>query len=92
MKALIIVDVQNDFLINGSLEVPCGNDVIEPINEIIQNNDFLLLDGTFYRNDELPTRKIQDVPHPYIKESLQKSCMKKIRSLYYKLIPQLYAY
>ena len=37
MKALVIIDVQNDFLINGSLEVPNGNDVIEPINEIIKN-------------------------------------------------------
>ena len=37
MKALVIIDVQNDFLINGSLEVPSGNDVIEPINEIIKN-------------------------------------------------------
>ena len=37
MKALVIIDVQNDFLINGSLEVPNGNDIIEPINEIIKN-------------------------------------------------------
>ena len=37
MKALVIIDVQNDFLINGSLEVPNGNNVIEPINEIINN-------------------------------------------------------
>ena len=37
MKVLIIIDVQNDFLINGSLEVPNGHDVIEPINEIIKN-------------------------------------------------------
>ena len=37
MKVLVIIDVQNDFLINGSLEVPDGNDVIEPINEIIKN-------------------------------------------------------
>ena len=37
MKALVIIDVQNDFLLNGSLEVPSGNDVIEPINEIINN-------------------------------------------------------
>ena len=36
MKTLVIIDVQNDFLINGSLEVPNGNDVIEPINEIIK--------------------------------------------------------
>jgi len=37
MKVLVIIDVQNDFLINGSLEVPDGNDVVEPINEIIKN-------------------------------------------------------
>ena len=37
MKALVIIDVQNDFLINGSLEVPDGNDVIEHINHIIKN-------------------------------------------------------
>jgi nicotinamidase/pyrazinamidase len=37
MKALVIIDVQNDFLLNGSLEVPSGGDVIEPINEIIGN-------------------------------------------------------
>ena len=37
MKAIVIIDVQNDFLVNGSLEVPNGNDVIEPINEIINN-------------------------------------------------------
>ena len=37
MKALVIIDVQNDFLKDGSLEVPNGNDVIEPINDIINN-------------------------------------------------------
>ena len=37
MKALVIIDVQNDFLLNGSLEVPNGNDVIEHINNIIEN-------------------------------------------------------
>jgi len=37
MKALVIIDVQNDFLLNGSLEVPSGNEVIQPINEIIKN-------------------------------------------------------
>ena len=32
--ALIIVDIQNDFLKGGSLEVPDGNTIIEPINAI----------------------------------------------------------
>jgi len=42
MEALVIVDVQNDFLINGSLEVPAGNDVIEPINQIIKNYELVV--------------------------------------------------
>jgi pyrroloquinoline quinone biosynthesis protein B len=42
------------------------------INDLIRRNDILLLDGTFYNNEELPGRNLQDVPHPFIKESLQK--------------------
>lgn len=34
MKALIIVDVQNDFLPGGALAVPHGDEVIEPINRL----------------------------------------------------------
>ncbi len=34
MKALIIVDIQNDFLEDGSLAVPFGNQIIPIINEI----------------------------------------------------------
>jgi nicotinamidase/pyrazinamidase len=34
MDALIIVDVQNDFCAGGALEVPHGNDVLAPINEL----------------------------------------------------------
>ncbi|MGN0003894.1 MAG: bifunctional nicotinamidase/pyrazinamidase [Sphingobacterium composti] len=34
MKALIIVDVQNDFLPGGSLAVPAGDEIIELINKI----------------------------------------------------------
>lgn len=44
MKALIIVDVQNDFLEGGSLAVPNGNDVIPIINKI--QNDFELIVAT----------------------------------------------
>ena len=34
--ALIVVDVQNDFLPGGSLAVPQGDQVIEPLNRMIQ--------------------------------------------------------
>ena len=67
MKALVIIDVQNDFLINGSLEVPDGNDVIEPINEIIKNyalvvatKDWHPLDHVSFASNHLG-RKIGDV-------------------------------
>ena len=67
MKALVIIDVQNDFLINGSLEVPSGNDVIEPINEIIGNytlvvatKDWHPLDHVSFASNHLG-KKIGDV-------------------------------
>ncbi len=44
MKTLIIADVQNNFLKNGSLAVPNGNDVIPVINKI--QNDFALIVAT----------------------------------------------
>ncbi len=37
-KALIIVDVQNDFLPGGSLAVPHGNEVIDIINQLLDKN------------------------------------------------------
>ena len=42
------------------------------INDIIRSNDILLLDGTFFSDTELPGRNVQEVPHPFIKDSLQK--------------------
>lgn len=44
MKALIIVDVQNDFLEGGSLAVANGNEVIPIINNL--QNDFELIVAT----------------------------------------------
>ncbi|MEO7924465.1 MAG: MBL fold metallo-hydrolase [Chitinophagaceae bacterium] len=34
--------------------------------------DMVLLDGTFYKNGELPGRDMSEVPHPFVEESLQK--------------------
>ena len=42
------------------------------INHIVENNDYLLIDGTFYAKDEIPNRDIQTIPHPSIAESLDK--------------------
>ncbi|WP_207420493.1 bifunctional nicotinamidase/pyrazinamidase [Desertivirga brevis] len=42
MKALLIIDVQNDFLPGGSLAVPSGNEIIPVINKIQEKFDLVL--------------------------------------------------
>jgi len=38
MKALIIVDVQNDFMPTGALPVPKGDEVVPAINAEMKNS------------------------------------------------------
>lgn len=45
-KALIIVDVQNDFCEGGSLAVPNSNEIIPVINKMIRNNDYDIVVAT----------------------------------------------
>ena len=44
MNALILIDIQNDFLLGGSLEVPKGDEIIDNINkyDIIIGNQTVL--------------------------------------------------
>jgi nicotinamidase/pyrazinamidase len=42
MKTLIIIDVQNDFMPGGPLEVPDGNQIVPVINIIQDNYDLVL--------------------------------------------------
>lgn len=41
------------------------------IAEEIGKVDLALLDGTFYKNSELPGRDMKEIPHPFVEESLQ---------------------
>src|ERR1700722_10419311 len=45
-QALLIVDVQNDFLPGGTLEVPAGDEVIAPINQLAADDRFALTIAT----------------------------------------------
>lgn len=42
MKALLIIDVQNDFLPGGALAVPHGDEVIDAVNELIPQYDVVV--------------------------------------------------
>lgn len=41
MKALLIVDVQNDFCLGGSLAVPSGDEVVPVINNLMDEYDLV---------------------------------------------------
>lgn len=43
-------------------------DIVAAVGKV----DMALLDGTFYKNGELPGRDMSEVPHPFVEESLQK--------------------
>lgn len=45
-----------------------GRDIVAEIGKV----DIALLDGTFYKNGELPGRDMSEVPHPFVEESMQK--------------------
>lgn len=55
MKALIVVDVQNDFCKNGALEVPNANEIIPYINKIINQNQYdeIIFSQDFHPKDHV---------------------------------------
>ncbi|MEA1882824.1 MAG: MBL fold metallo-hydrolase [Candidatus Marinimicrobia bacterium] len=41
------------------------------IVKIVSENDYSLIDGSFYTDDELPGRNMSEIPHPFMIESMQ---------------------
>ena len=39
--------------------------------DFVKENDYLFLDGTFYKNGEIPGRNIDEISHPFIEESMK---------------------
>ena len=40
------------------------------IRQLVQQYDYLFVDGTFYNEKELPGRDMSEIPHPFVKESM----------------------
>lgn len=51
MDALIAVDVQNDFCAGGALAVPDGDAVVEPLNQLIAQADFVVATRDWHPRD-----------------------------------------
>lgn len=47
------------------------NVLFSPLEFIIAENDYLLLDGSFYSGDELPGRDMSKIPHPTITHTME---------------------
>jgi len=41
------------------------------IGELVKQCDYLLLDGTFFNDGELPGRNMAEIPHPFVQESME---------------------
>ena len=53
MKALLIVDLQNDFLPGGALPAPDGNEIISGINRIIDKFDLVVASKDWHPPDSV---------------------------------------
>ncbi|MBI5856482.1 MAG: MBL fold metallo-hydrolase [Sphingobacteriales bacterium] len=40
------------------------------INDFVKRCDYLILDGTFYKEGELPGRNMSEIPHPFVQETM----------------------
>ena len=41
------------------------------IRDLVRSVDYALLDATFFRDGELPGRAMEDIPHPFVEESMR---------------------
>jgi pyrroloquinoline quinone biosynthesis protein B len=41
------------------------------IREFVKQCDYLLLDGTFFKDGELPGRNMAEIPHPFVQETME---------------------
>ncbi|WP_428236686.1 bifunctional nicotinamidase/pyrazinamidase [Gracilimonas sp.] len=65
MRALVIVDIQNDFCPGGALAVPGGNEIIEPVNKLATRFDCIVQTQDWHPQDHLSFASNHDGKEPY---------------------------
>lgn len=65
MKALILVDLQNDFLPGGALAVPGGNEVIPVANQLMREFDLVVATQDWHPPDHVSFAANHPGHHPY---------------------------
>jgi len=83
IKALIIVDVQNDFLPGGALGVPGGDEIIEPINQLMSHFDVVVASKDWHPSqtihfDKWPVHCVRSTPGALFPPPLKIEHIKKV--------------
>jgi len=80
MEALIAVDVQNDFCPGGALAVPDGDAVIDPVNRLAEQADYVVATRDWHPPDHAsfaaeggpwPVHCVRDTPGAQLHAALQ---------------------
>ncbi len=80
MEALIVVDVQNDFCSGGALAVPDGDAVIEPVNRLAREVDYVVATRDWHPPDHAsfateggpwPVHCVRDTPGAQLHAALE---------------------
>ena len=64
-EALIVIDVQNDFCPGGALAVPGGNDIVAPINALMDEYAVRVLTQDWHPGDHLSFASQHNGAEPY---------------------------
>ena len=59
----------NDMGLIPNPNLPMSNFLTEDVDYL--NNDYILIDGTFFDSSEIPNRDMSEIPHPFISESIE---------------------
>ena len=65
MKALILIDIQNDFIPGGSLEVPHGDEIIPVVNELQDKFDLVVATQDWHPQNHVSFASNHDGKEPF---------------------------